>query len=375
MRLNMKAVITGGGTGGHIYPALAVADRLKKLGWEVLYIGSDFRLESEIVPEAGFEFESIPVMSLPRKISFDIIYSAKENFKGLFKSYQIIKKYDADIVIGTGGFVAGPVVLAAYFNNVFTLIHEQNAYPGITNKILSFFADIICLNFSEAEQYFPKTVRKKTKLTGNPVRQEIIDRTRMEGASELGLNKGWKTILIVGGSQGAESINQASNSLYRYISNNPKKKIQLLHVTGKNNYQSVLDMLGNNKIDYDGDSRIKIFSYLSNIENAFAASDLVISRAGATGISEITVKGLAALLIPFPHSAEDHQLYNASVLCSTGAALIIEEKDLNEDILLRKTLEIIEDDKTLKSMKQKSKTAAKEDSLDKIIDIIIEKFN
>ena len=113
MRLNMKAVITGGGTGGHIYPALAVADRLKKLGWEVLYIGSDFRLESEIVPEAGFKFESIPVMSLPRKISFDIIYSIKENLKGLFKSYQIIKKYDADIVIGTGGFVAGPVVLAA----------------------------------------------------------------------------------------------------------------------------------------------------------------------------------------------------------------------------------------------------------------------
>ncbi|MGM0602487.1 MAG: undecaprenyldiphospho-muramoylpentapeptide beta-N-acetylglucosaminyltransferase [Bacillota bacterium] len=371
----MKAVITGGGTGGHIYPALAIADRLKKLGWEILYIGSDYRLEADIVPEAGFKFEVIPVMSMPRKISFDILFSLRENSKGLFKSYQLIKKYDADIVIGTGGFVAGPVMLAAYLNNVFTLIHEQNAYPGITNKIASFFSNIICLNFPEAEHHFPRIVRKKIKLTGNPVRQEIIDQTRREGASELGLNEEFKTILIVGGSQGAQSINRASLSIYKYLDKNSDKKLQLVHITGKKNYQSVLKMLKNNKIDIENDCRIKVFSYLSKIENALSSADLIISRAGATGISEITVKGIAAVLIPFPYSAEDHQMYNATALASNGAAVIIEEKDLDGKTLLDKSLEIIENEKKLKYMKKQSEKMAEEKALDKIINIITEKFN
>lgn len=363
----MKAIITGGGTGGHIYPALAIADELKNRGWEILYLGANNRMEAELVPEYGYEFIGLSLRPLPRGFSLKIFSSIYYNLIALIKSLFIINDYKADIVIGTGGFAAGPVVLAAALLRKKTIIHEQNAYPGITNKILAYLADLILLNFSEAEKHLKLRSNSRVFVTGNPVRKEIMEVDRSEAYNMLNLNKNLKTILITGGSQGAEVINKNLIALYKYVLKN--ENVQIIHLTGRKNYNSVIEYLKNAGININS-RYFNIIDYLNEMEYALKAADLIISRAGATAISEITVCGIPSILIPFASAAENHQLYNAKTLAETGAAVIIEEKEISPKLILNEVKKIIEDDQSLEQMSNAAYQKAKTDSLAEIIDLI-----
>ena len=361
----MKAVITGGGTGGHIYPALAIAEELKNRDWEILYLGSDHRMEAEIVPKAGFTFKELSVRPLPRNISTKIISSLFYNFKALLNALKLIWEFKADFVIGTGGFVAGPVVLAGAILGKKTVIHEQNAYPGITNKLLAKVVDKTCLNFAEAARHL--TINdKKIEITGNPVRPKIFNVDRKKAYSELNLNPNLKTILITGGSLGAEIINENVIEIYKYAL---KNKIQILHLSGKKNYTKMLKKLKDNNIDFN-DPLIKLIDYLDQMEYALAVADLIISRAGATGLAEITSCAKASILIPFAAAAENHQLFNAQTLAEKKAALLIKETELNENILLEKVKSVLEDENKLKTMETAAASMSQKDSLKNIINVI-----
>lgn len=361
----MKAVITGGGTGGHIYPALAIAEELKKRGWEILYLGSDYRMEAEIVPRSGFDFKELSVRPLPRNISPKIISSLFYNTQAFLKALKIINGFKADIVIGTGGFVAGPVVLAGTLLRKKTIIHEQNAYPGITNKLLAKVVDKVCLNFSEAADYL-KVKDNKIEITGNPVRPQILNVDRDRAYKALNLRPELKTILITGGSLGAEVINQNVIELYNYAVQN---QIQILHLSGKKNYKQLLEQLKDNNLDSEN-QLLNIIDYLDEMEYALAAADLIIARAGATGLAEITSCAKASILIPFAAAAENHQLVNARTLEKNKAALVIEEAELNQSLLLQKVKMIIEDEEKLKSMSAAAKKLSQKNSLSNIIKII-----
>jgi len=363
----MKAVITGGGTGGHIYPALAVAEKLKKRGWEILYIGSEHRMEAEIVPKEGYDFQGISVRPLPRSLSLKLISSLFYNTKAFFKALKLIRDFKADFVIGTGGFVAGPVVLAAVLLRRKTIIHEQNAYPGITNKLLAHFVDKICLNFFEAAKYL-KAQPEKVKITGNPVRPKIINADQRKAYQHLNLKDELKTILITGGSLGAEIINKNVLELYRYAC---KNEIQILHLTGKKNYQQFINYLRVNDIDPQN-KLIKVIDYLDQMEFALSAADLIVSRAGATALAEITTCAKASILIPFAAAAENHQSVNAEALKKRGAALVIEESELDQFILLEKVRLIIESEEKLNSMSKAAESMSQKDALANIIKVIEE---
>ncbi len=363
----MRAVITGGGTGGHIYPALAIADELKNKGWEIIYLGSKERMEAQIVPEHGYKFKGLTVKPLPRKFNLKLFSSLFYNFYAFLQALFIIHNFKADIVIGTGGFAAGPVVLAGALLKRRTVIHEQNAYPGITNKLLARFVDLILLNFAEAEKYLPIKSADKIYVTGNPVRREIVEAEPDRAYAELDLDKNLDTILITGGSQGAEIINSNLIDLYKYAVES--KDIQIVHLTGRKNYNSVIKRLEKENID-SSSPYIKIIDYLNEMEYALHTADLIISRAGATALSEIAVCGIPSILVPFAESAEDHQLYNAESLASQGAAVIIEESELSSQKLYKEVKNLISDKEKLEQMSAAAENKAELKSLDKIIELI-----
>jgi UDP-N-acetylglucosamine--N-acetylmuramyl-(pentapeptide) pyrophosphoryl-undecaprenol N-acetylglucosamine transferase len=340
----MKAVITGGGTGGHIYPALAIAEELKKRGWEILYLGSKQRMEAEIVPKTGYDFIGLSLRPLPRNISFKLFSSLFYNLKAFLKALKIIKSFKADFVIGTGGFVAGPVVLAGVMLGRKTIIHEQNAYPGITNKLLARFVNKVCLNFAESADYL-KVNTQKVEITGNPVRPKIIN---------------------TGGSLGAEIINQNIKELYQYALEN---EIQIIHLTGRKNYEKVKNNLKSSNLNLEN-PLIKVIDYLDEMEFALAAADLIISRAGATALAEITSCAKASILIPFAAAAENHQAVNAKTLAKKGAAAVIEESELSGELLLKKVIDIIEDEQKLQSMAAAAESMSQKNALKNIIKAI-----
>src|SRR6056297_685267 len=362
----MKALITGGGTGGHIYPALSVADKLKENNWEIEYIGNPDSLEKEILKNTEYSFKEVNVLPLPRGINYKLIKSLLISLKAVFHSYKIIKKINPDVVFGTGGYVTGPVILGAYLNGIPTIIHEQNIYPGITNKLLSYFVNKIAVNNIEAAKYFKKSIKNKIVETGNPIRKEIIDTTRDEGLNKLGLKKDYKTLFIMGGSQGSSTINEAViESIEQVLKID---KLQVILITGKDNYENVLEKI-EHKLDRYSDV-LKIMPYLNNIEWAYAAADLIIYRAGATGIAEITGRGLPAILIPFPYSAEGHQEVNAKFMEDNRAAVMVDDGRFNGQILYNLVKELFEDKKRLKQMGKNSKKLAKLKASKNIVEII-----
>jgi len=364
----MKIVLTGGGTGGHIYPALAVGLKLKQKKWDICYIGSKQGIEKEIVPENNIEFHSITVSPLPRKISYKILSAGYKSIKGFFQARKIIKKIEPDIIFGTGGFVAGPVILSASLAGYKTLIHEQNVYPGITNKLLSFKTDKIALNYQDAKKYFSEKVNDKFVVTGNPVRPQILTADRKQGIKKLNLTDHKKTLLVFGGSQGAASINQAMIKVCDYYKNS--SKVQIIYITGKKNYEKVKNKLNTKGINWKKNHNIKLKPYLHQMEWAYAAADLVVYRAGATGLAEITARGLPAILIPYPYSTGDHQQYNAQTLQKQGAAEVINDHDLIGEILLKKIKSIINNQKKLKLMQKNSKQLGHPEAVDSLVKII-----
>lgn len=357
----MKVIISGGGTGGHIYPALAIAEGLKKSykNIDILYIGTKNSLESELVPASGLKFKTIRVKSLPRKINMKLFISIKELLLGISDSKKIIKEFKPDLVIGTGGYVSGPIVYAAKKKNIPAIIHEQNAYPGITNKILSRYVDKVLVTFEDSKKYFKYPDRIVN--TGNPIREEILTADRNQAYKNLNIRKDKALVLSFGGSGGQKSLNDSFHKIIKDSNIN----FQLIHVTGKKHYEEFIKGLEDEGVSISKD--IKILPYLHNMPEALNISDLIVTSAGAITLSEISAIGIPAILIPKSYTAENHQEYNALSFEKNGAAVVILEKELKWDMLLNKINGLISNKEELKKMSNNSKKMGKYDSTRLII--------
>ena len=327
----MNIMISGGGTGGHIYPALTIYKTLETMvDANFLYIGTERGLESRIVPKEGIPFTTLPVQGLQRKLSLDTLVTAGKTLSSLWKANQLISDFKPDIVIGTGGYVCGPLLLAAALRGIPTLIQEQNVVPGITNKILSRFVDVVAVGYEEATPHFPSA--KKVIYTGNPVRPSVVTANREEARVYFGLQDDQTAILVAGGSRGARSINTAMQAVHEHYKG--REDIKIIHATGTDEYRRVCEGLGIQEGDvYSSTSHI--VPYLDNMDTAMAASDMAIFRSGAIGLAELAVRGIPSILIPYPYAAADHQTFNAKAFVDAGASTMIVDKELNGTRLLQ----------------------------------------
>lgn len=371
----MRVLITGGGTGGHIYPALAIARGLQNKydNVELLYVGTKKGLEADIVPKEGIAFKTVEVEGLQRKISLQIFSTGLKVTKGFLQAKKIVQDFNPDIVIGTGGYVCGPVVLAAALQKKPTLIHEQNAYPGITNKVLARFVDKIVVTFPESVKYFPN--KPKITVAGLPIRPEILQAEKEEGYKKLNLSSSKKTILVVGGSRGARTLNIAMVKALATLKD--QQDLQVIHVAGQVGFQETMERAKSLGIPVDNSGNITIIPYLYDMAHALRVTDLIVCRAGATTIAELTALGLPSILVPYPYASENHQEHNARALENQGAAILIKDSDLSAEILLKTILKVLEGD-NLTSMAKNSKAIGKPQALESIlntIDQVLDKYN
>lgn len=322
----MRVIVSGGGTGGHIYPALAIAERIlaDMPGSEVLYIGCDNGLENNIVPTTSIPFKTISAKGLPRKLTPALAKSLFINSKGVVEARRYIKEFKPDLVIGTGGFVCGPTVLMACTNRVPAMIHEQNAYPGMTNRLLASRVNKVMINYPEAARFFVKA--KETVLTGLPVRDDIGKLSREEGCAKFGLDPAKKTVLITGGSRGARTINRVCALALTGILANPD--VQVIFITGKAGYVETSLLLKDSDSSVLRNERLCFLEYTHDMPYALAAADVVIGRAGATFLAEIAMCGLPGILIPYPYASDNHQQFNAQAVVDAGASEMILDAEL-----------------------------------------------
>jgi len=318
---NYKIILSGGGTGGHIYPAIAIANELKSRfpKAEFLFVGAKDRMEMEKVPQAGFNIEGLWISGIQRKLTLRNLMFPFKLISSLLKSRKIIKMFNPDIAIGTGGFASGPLLQVAASKNVPSLIQEQNSYPGITNKLLSKKVNKICVAYDGLERFFPKD---KIIKTGNPVRQdllEIADKS-VEAKDFFKLKHGKNTLLVIGGSLGARRINQLIEEKLEFLGT---QNIQIIWQCGKLYYQ---DYKQYNDLEF-----VQVYPFLNTMDFAYASADIIISRAGAGSVSELCIVGKPVIFIPSPNVAEDHQTKNAMAIVSKDAAILIKESDLEID--------------------------------------------
>ena len=336
-----KVIISGGGTGGHIFPALAIAHALKKIHpeTEILFVGAEGKMEMEKVPAAGYEIIGLPIAGIKRSLSIDNLFFPVKLIKSLSKANSILKSFQPDIAIGVGGYASGPMLFVASMNGIPTLIQEQNSYPGITNKLLSKKATKICVAYEGMDKFFQSS---KIMFTGNPVREDIKDlhNKKSIAAQYFQLSESIPTLLIVGGSQGARSINKA---IYAELEKLNDSGIQVLWQTGKSFFAQANDKI--KQINSDG---IKAFDFISKMDLAYSLCDLVVARAGASTVSELCIVKKPSILVPLPTAAEDHQTKNCLALVNRNAALLLKDQDaasklINEAISLMNNLSKRED--------------------------------
>ncbi|WP_295178052.1 undecaprenyldiphospho-muramoylpentapeptide beta-N-acetylglucosaminyltransferase [uncultured Christiangramia sp.] len=317
MKKNMRVILSGGGTGGHIYPAIAIADEIKSRHpeAEILFVGAKNRMEMEKVPQAGYKIEGLWITGIDRSLSLRNLSFPFKLISSISKSRKIVKRFKPDVVVGTGGFASGPLLRVAISRNIPTLVQEQNSLPGITNKILAKNASVICAAYKNVKDYFPA---EKTVITGNPVRQDLlkVNTLRQEAQEYFKLKTGKKTVLILGGSLGARRINKLIET---YLKRFEQENVQLIWQIGKLYYS-----------DYKkyASEAIVAKEYINRMDLAYAAADVIISRAGAGSVSELCVVGKPVLFIPSPNVAENHQAKNAMAVTDHDAALMITEDEL-----------------------------------------------
>lgn len=360
----MKIIMAGGGTGGHIYPALAIARGIMKR-WpqaNIIFVGTKEGMEQDIVPESGYELKTISAQGLNRYSLIKAAGSALKVPVGFWQARNIIKEFKPDLVIGTGGYVSYPVVLAASIMQVKTVIHEQNAYPGLANRALAKRVERVLLTFPEAAGYFPQEI---TRVTGLPVRPEITAASRHDAAAFFGLKEDRFTIVVVGGSRGALRINQAIAGLVPQLS---AEGVQLVWITGEQHFEKLSKSLSKPDIP----DNVRMYPYLYNMELALAMADLVICRAGAATLSELAVRGVPAILVPYPYAAENHQEKNARYLQKKGAASLIIDEFLDKNTLRARIEELRNNRFRLLRMAQIMKEEGHPQALEDILDIIEE---
>ncbi len=365
----MHILFAGGGTAGHINPALAIAGYVKEKhpDAKISYIGTANKLEAKLVPECGYDFYTIDVAGFQRKLTpkniARNISAAVKAVTSSVKARKIIKTIKPDLVIGTGGYVSGPVLREAQKLGIKTAIHEQNAFPGVTTKMLAPNADCVMLAMAEAKKYL--NLKKEPVITGNPVRQALLNISRDEARAKLGITNR-PLILSFGGSLGARPINEAVTELIKW--HNGSGKFRHIHATGKAGYETMLSNLSDVKLSQD----IEIKEYIYDMDVCMAAADIVICRAGAITLSELQACGKAAILIPSPYVAENHQFHNAMTLKNVGAAEIIEEKNLSGEKLIETVKSLTADEATLGRMAENAKKSAIINANERIYDVITE---
>ncbi len=367
----MKILFAGGGTAGHINPALAVADYIKAHhpDAQISYIGTAEKLEAKLVPEKGYDFYTIKVAGFRRSLSPKAIVhnisAVKLAATSIMSAKKILKQIKPDVVVGTGGYVSGPVLRAAQQLGIKTAIHEQNAFPGVTTKMLAPNADRVMLAMPEAQKYLK--LNKKPIITGNPIRSELLAIDRETARKKLGLSDK-PLILSFGGSLGARRLNEAVSDLIKW--HNGTDKFYHIHATGKTGYDAMLENLKDTELS----DNIKIREYINDMDICMAAADLVICRAGAITLGELQACGKPSVLVPSPYVAENHQYHNALTLKKDGAAELIEEKDLTGESLIKIVEVLIENKPKLKKMSEAAVKNAIIDANERIYEIIMQLY-
>ncbi len=359
----MNIVIAGGGTGGHVFPGIAVARELKRVldDVEVTFIGTIEGIEASVVPKEGFNIKFIRSEGIVGRSAYKMISSALKIPLSIKDSYRILKDLKADVVLGVGGYCSGSVLLTAFLMGIPTIIHEQNIIPGFANKVLGKFAGVVAVTYFESINFFPK---EKTHLTGNPIRDEILKGDRGRGYRTFALKKGLFTIFVFGGSSGASNINKGMGEALVYLEDY-KDKIQFLHQTGEKDFNFVREFY------YAKGFRGTVIPFTHNMADAYAVADLVISRAGATTIAELTTCGKAAILIPYPFAAGNHQVANARKLLDIGAARMILDSELNGRILSGLVRHLLEDPDSIGEIERISRSIGRPNATKKIFDLMM----
>lgn len=366
----MKILFAAGGTGGHINPALATAGEIRERypDAEILFVGTKDKMEAKLVPAAGYDFKTIKISGFQRKISIEnIIRNIKTIIYLLFCSFsvkKILKDFKPDVVVGFGGYVSGPVVRTAAKMGIPTAIHEQNAYPGITNKTLAKVVDRVMLTAAEAEKYMQ--CKNAPVVTGLPVRGEMLRADRDFSRAKLGIKDGQLLVLSMGGSLGAMTINNAMVDLI--ADNYSNKNLYFLHAMGQYGLWVPEKLKEKGVVDADN---VEVREYISDMDVCMSAADVVVCRAGASSLSELQALGKASILIPSPNVAENHQYHNAMALVNKGAALIVEEKELTKEKMQALFDSLTKDDEKRLDIENNAKEMATLDAKEKIADIVL----
>lgn len=345
----MNIIVSGGGTGGHIYPAISLIEELKKRDKnnKILYVGTEKGLESSIVPKLGIDFKTIHVRGIPRKINANSFKALKELFKGLKEANNILKDFKPDLVIGTGGYVSGPILYKATKTKAKVAFHEQNSFPGVTNRILSRYVDRYFVTFEESIKYFKN--QEKAVVTGNPIRNRFTDIGKNKDAEieQYKISENKKVVFIFGGSNGSEILNKATLDMINKISN--QDVFEVILATGKLNYDEFIQKSGNDI------RNLHIYPYIDDIDKAYSVSDLIVTSSGAITLAELSFLGKASILVPKAYTTENHQEHNARAFEKIGASKVILEKDVNANTLFDQINGILSDNKLLQELSENSK--------------------
>ncbi len=366
----MRVIVTGGGTGGHIYPALAIADKFREIdpSTEVLYVGNAVGIEKEIVPNSGYDFKMVTARWFDKISPMEAVKTGLAVSKGISQSKKIIKEFKPDIIVGTGGFVCFPMLLAGKLMKCPTYIHEQNAYPGLANRTLEKTVNKIFLGFDDAREFFK--MPQKLVYAGNPVRKNFFTTTKKEAREKLGIAQDDFVVFTFGGSIGSMKINEIAFELLDVF--NGHEKTKMIIGTGKWYYEEAMELLAKKGIEAKDNIRIK--GYIDNMDLHLLACDLVICRSGALSVAETTVAGKAAIFVPFPEAAGNHQFYNAKAVADKGGAMLIEEKDLIAEDVVKDVLSLKNNPEKLAAMSKASRECAPDKALDIICGTIIEDY-
>lgn len=351
-----KFILSGGGTGGHIYPAVAIANELKFRypDAKILFVGAKNKMEMQKVPKAGYVIKGLWISGLQRKLTLDNLIFPIKLFKSMWDSYFILKRFKPDVVIGTGGFASGPLLKVASMMQIPTVIQEQNSYPGITNKWLSKSAKSICVAYDGMDSFFPKN---KVVLSGNPVRQDLLEvyQKQADSIEYFALDSSRKTLLVLGGSLGAKRINQLVASHVDWLIS---KNLQIIWQCGSLYFETY--------VEFNQKNNTKVFAFIDRMDLAYAAADFIISRAGASSVSELALVGKPVIFIPSPNVAEDHQTKNAKALVDKKAALMIPENELEVDFK-KIVKDLIQSEKKQLKLSKKIYSLAKPDATNTIV--------
>jgi len=346
----IRVIISGGGTGGHIFPALAIANALKGMNSnnKILFVGAQGRMEMEKVPAAGYEIVGLNITGIKRSLSLSNLKVPFRLVSSLWKARSIVRSFKPDVVIGVGGYASGPVLFAASLMKVPTLIQEQNSYAGVTNRILGKKAQSICVAYENMERYFPAG---KIHITGNPVRQDIEAGKvgRSEAAKHFGLNPDKKIVLAIGGSLGARTINKSIAGGWQRMA---ESGVQVLWQTGKVFYSEAHEQ------ERASAGMLKVLDFIPRMDMAYAAADIIVSRAGASSLSELAIVGKPVILVPSPNVAEDHQTKNAMALVEKNAAILVVDEKAKEELVLH-VLDLIASDSDCESLSKEIKKMAR----------------